>query len=337
MTRPREPAKKGCRVLVRVVAALLCLVLLAAGALWFMLFCPWGLFGGDMPYHYLPQPAPAGMQLDGATYAIDEDVLNILLIGVDERNEGTDTQSIYTGGYADVLMLCSYNLRTHTATLLPVPRDTIVPLGMPSYPGADTVGMVLEGPVCLAHGYGKDGVQGAQLTAASVSALFYGIPIHRFVSVHMAGIRAITDYLGGISVEITGDFSEVAGQPSGSTMVLDGEMAEFFVRGRSITGMTGGNLDRMVRQRRFLFALLDEVKARVRENPAWALGFAATAMPYLTTDFSVREMAHLAANFTLHDGTMQLTVMDGEMSGDVYIPNEEFIKDFVREHCLYTD
>ncbi len=334
------PGRRIGRVLLRLMAALLCLALFSAAALWFLFFCRWGLFTGGAPYSFLPQPAqpgPFALSLDGARYICDDAVVNILFIGVDERNAGTDTGTVYTGGYADVLMLCSYNLSAHTATLLPIPRDTTAPLGLPSYPGADTVGMVLEGPVCLAHAYGKDAVQGAQFTSASVSALLFGVPIHRFVSVHMEGIRAITDYVGGVSVRVTNDFSVAANQAAGSDMVLDGAMAEAFVRGRSMGGMTGENLDRMVRQRMFLFALLAQLQARVQADPLWAIGFLRAAMPYLTTDASLRELAHLAADFVLHNGTAQLQVMDGEMVGDVYIPKQDFLRAYLRDYCMVAE
>lgn len=72
--------------------------------------------------------------------------------------------------------------------------------------------------------------------------------IHWFVSVSIDAIAHLTDFLGGVPVEVPADFQQVSGVAEGETLVLDAESAELFIRARSLPEMDGTNVNRMSRQ-----------------------------------------------------------------------------------------
>ncbi len=326
-------------VLIAACAVLLPILLLGLAG-WFLLFCPWGLYHANNPYSLsgglTAPPTPLQLQYNGVTYEIDDDVVNILLLGVDDEVDETDPgwqASVGKGYPADTLVLCSYNTRTNKAVLLPLSRHFVALQGIPSINGK-SIAWQQHDHLNLAHTYGESPEQSGQLTKASVSWLLGGIPIHRYISVKIGAVRHVTNYVGGVQVFTLPDFAEVAGTQEGDGLLLDGEMAELFVRGRSLTGMTGRDLDRMVRQRVFLFSLLDTVKKQVKENPLFALGLYQEMAPYISTDLSLREMGNLARGLLLQGGEVALEVMSGDEVDQVYTPDEGWIEWFVSSYCM---
>lgn len=112
-------------------------------------------------------------------------VLNILLIGTDER-----TPNFSTNARSDSMMILSLNKKLHTAKLVSLERGMGVP--------------VLEGPYkgqydWLTHifRYG-----GADLLMKTVSTCF-NVDVERYVRVNFNTVAQLIDSIGGVDIELT--------------------------------------------------------------------------------------------------------------------------------------
>lgn len=334
----KDPVKTGSkkrkglkRVLVATLAVLLALLLLLLLAFWLFTSCRVGLFRVDNPYSLEAEPIAAQdltRVVDGRQYRYNTDVVNLLLLGVDAG----DSESLrVTGNQADTIILVSFNLKTGAVDMLPIPRDIVSPVMVLDVSG--NVAYTLSDAICTAHAYGDGGVQSGQLMEAAVSYLMDSIPVHRFASIQFEAIAPLTDYVGGVPVEMLPDFAFAAGYElseaqTGDILLLDGEMAVQYVRERSLPYMDGTNLSRMVRQRQYLFALVDVIKARTKSDLFFPLRLYSEMQPYLKTDLTFRELAYLGWR-ALRAEDIQLHVMDGEMVELEYVVNQEFLQQYI--------
>ncbi|MDD2648999.1 MAG: LCP family protein [Eubacteriales bacterium] len=113
--------------------------------------------------------------------SLPEDVINILLIGIDTRNQELDK------GLADVLMVLSLNTVTGDITLSSILRDSYMKYAKS----------------------GKSGRINAALNAGGYDELVatinntYQMNIRRFILIKFSGVVGIVDALGGIDLNLT--------------------------------------------------------------------------------------------------------------------------------------
>ena len=115
----------------------------------------------------------------------DKDVLNILLLGTDERElEFADDAR------ADTVMILSLDFKNTTAKLVSIQRGT----GMPMLEGQykDHYDMIT---CCFAYG-------GADLLMRQIQQCF-NIEVDRYVRVNLCMLIKVIDVLGGVDVELT--------------------------------------------------------------------------------------------------------------------------------------
>lgn len=336
---PPKQQKKKPR-LKRAGLILVCFLLISAMVagltLWFFTRCHWGLFGGGMPYTIRPSAKPPQQlsQLhNGIHFQYNTRVVNLLLLGIDQTPVAHN--QISAPQQADTIVLLSLDTRSRQSALLGIPRDTIAPLLRFAMNGS--VSSTEEGPLCLGYATGGGGQQGGLGMAASVSYLLDDLPITRYLALEIAAIQHITNYVGGVEVTVTDDFSPVAGMPSGSQLLLDGDMAELYLRLRSSSWMDGSNISRMVRQKVFLDALQRQVAQRAKADITFLPKLYREIAPYITTNLTLREMIYIGhALFTA--GELNLKNMAGHMSGCTddshFIIDEDAMRCYLREHCF---
>ncbi|MGO1440953.1 MAG: LCP family protein [Brevibacterium yomogidense] len=258
-TRTARPRKKKTGR--KVLAALLVLVLLVIAAIVgyvFYLGSLWNdnsnqmgedeVFGGEQPV------------------AEDGDGLNILLLGSDARDEDVDYSGDARGNRSDTIMVMHVSGDRDGAQVMSIPRDTWVDI---------------EG-----HGQAKINAAmshgGLPLATQTVSD-FIGAPIHHVAIMDFEGFKALTDSVGGVTVD-----SEQAFESGGQSFTeganeLSGEEALSFVRARK--DFADGDLQRIRNQQAFLSGLMDEiVTADTLGNPVKVAGMVRDFSPYMTVD-----------------------------------------------------
>ena len=237
---------------------------------------------------------------EGSPFA-DENVLNILLIGTDERTEavndadafthlnqldGTeDTTEFSDDARADAMILVSLNISDHTIRLASIERATGVPILLDGYEGQyDWITHTFR--------YG-----GAKLTMDTVEDCF-NVQVDHYVRVNFNSFVQIVDAVGGVDIEITDLEAKALNWevPSNSMLIVnkvepglnhfDGYTALQYARLRKIDS----DWKRIERQRTVISAVLDQVKnASVTELD----NLLNTVLPLVQTNFTKSEIAAL--------------------------------------------
>lgn len=237
---------------------------------------------------------------EGSPFA-DENVLNILLIGTDERTEAVNDADAFThlnqldgtenttefsdDARADALILVSLNISDHTIRLVSIERGTGVPILLDGYEGQyDWITHTFR--------YG-----GAKLTMDTVEDCF-NVQVDHYVRVNFNSFVQIVDAVGGVDIEITELEAKALNWevPSNSMLIVDkvepglnhfdGYTALQYARLRKIDN----DWKRIERQRTVIEAVLDQVKdASVVELD----NLLNTVLPLVQTNFTKSEIAAL--------------------------------------------
>jgi LCP family protein required for cell wall assembly len=194
---------------------------------------------------------------------------NFLVLGVDTRKGWSAGQS-----RSDTIMLVHVDGDGSNASVVSIPRDSYVYI--PPVAGKWAGGKT---KVNAAYAWG-----GAPLVVQVVSHLT-GVAIDNVIQVDFAGIRKITDVVGGVDVKIA---KTVRDKRTGVTFQagkhhLDGKMAEIYVRQRY--GLPNGDFDRVKRQQQYLHALASKVTTLgIVTNPLKMDGFVTAIAGSLVVD-----------------------------------------------------
>ena len=225
--------------------------------------------------------------------------INVLLIGSDSRAKAVNCRlgggcDRFTGQNADVEMVVHVSADRTNITVMSVPRDTVAELPGCTHPTtgakigprrAQINASLLYGPGC---------------TVAAVHQVT-GIPIDHFMMVDFAGVIAMSDSVGGVSVCVTDNVFDSYShlKLTAGTHVLKGLAALEFVRSRHAFG-DGSDLGRTYAQHVFLSAVIRSLKRKgVLLNPAAVYKLAQAATKALTVDpelGSIPKLLGLAAD-----------------------------------------
>ncbi|MDH6492533.1 LCP family protein [Streptomyces sp. SAI-127] len=292
--RRARPVRRGRRVLKIVGMCLAILVLATAGAGWWF-------------YQHLNGNINS-VSLDGKGGSEKADAfgrtpINILVMGSDGRTSKADCKlgggcsqtGVQTGnGNADVQMVVHISADRSNATVMSIPRDTMVdvPACKDSESGQSTSGYYGQINSALQYGPACQVATIHQLT---------GIPIDHFVKLDFSGVVKMSDAVGGVSVCVDHNVYDTYShlKLSRGTHTLKGEAALEFVRSRHGFG-DGSDLGRTVSQHIFLSAMIRKFKsAGTLTDPTAVYDLADAATKALTVDDglgSVKKLIGLAAD-----------------------------------------
>jgi len=162
----------------------------------------------------------------------DKKAINILLLGVDER-EGDR-------GRSDTIILMSMNPKTNSMKMLSVPRDTYV-----NIPG--------RGNDKINHAYAFGDVE---LSIQTFEEAF-DIPVHFYARINMEGFQEGIDALGGVTVQNNLDFSQDGVHFPKGEIHLNGTDALKYIRMRKEDPR--GDYGRNERQRNVIKSAMNKV------------------------------------------------------------------------------
>ncbi len=171
--------------------------------------------------------------------AIDKNVINILLIGIDKQEQ-------YDHGRSDSTMILSFNKTTRQIKLISILRDTWIYI-----PGRDKWNRINA-----AYQFGGPG-----LTINTINTNF-DMDIQYYLRVDFENLKEIVDKMGGIDIELTEREIDYINKGTGSNIPsvagwhhLNGAQTLRHARNRRI-----GNVDwsRTERQRKVMYALYNQ-------------------------------------------------------------------------------
>ncbi|MFF1302365.1 LCP family protein [Streptomyces sp. NPDC058307] len=292
--RRTRPARRGRRVLKIVGMCLAILVLGTAGVGWWF----YQHLNGN-----INSVALNGKGGSEKADAFGRTPINILVMGSDGRTSKADCKlgggcsqtGVQSGnGNADVQMVVHISADRSNATVMSIPRDTMVdvPACKDSESGQSTPGYYGQINSALQYGPACQVATIHQLT---------GIPIDHFVKLDFSGVVKMSDAVGGVSVCVNNNVYDTYShlKLSRGDHTLKGEAALEFVRSRHGFG-NGSDIGRTVSQHIFLSAMIRKFKsAGTLTDPTAVYGLADAATKALTVDDglgSVKKLIGLAAD-----------------------------------------
>ena len=262
---------------------------------------------------------------NGTAYARREDLETVLLLGVD-KFEGETPEGYINNQQADFLLLLVMDKQHETCTPIQLNRDTMTQiqiLGVTGEPAG-----TMTGQLALAHTYGSGEEDSCENTVLAVENLLYGVGIDHYVSLTMDGVALLNDLVGGVTVEVLDDFSGIDDSlVQGEIVTLQGQQALTYVRSRG--GLEdSSNLHRMERQRQYLAALQQQLKAAVQQEDGFTLDALLQLNEYMVSDCTVDQLSDLGNSLAAYQVSDILTTPGDAQEG------EEFMEFTVDEDAL---
>lgn len=216
---------------------------------------------------------------------IDANVVNILLLGNDARDE-------YDHGRADTIMILSFNKQTRTIKLVSILRDTWIYI-----PGRDKWNRINA-----AYQFGGTGL------AINTININFNLDIQYYMRVDFNSLKGIVNELGGIDIELTEREVEYINKGCGGEDLpvyagwhhLNGEQALCHARNRKI-----GNADwsRTERQRKVMYAMFNKAKQTKDASALYSL--VNNLIGYVETNLSATQLVSLGID-VIFGGSVEL-------------------------------
>jgi len=263
---------------------------------------------------------------EGATYIEKPAITTLLLLGVDK----TSTDSSYgarQGGQSDFIMVIAIDHGNKTLYQLQIDRDTMTNVKIYGILGNELGTRIMQ--ICLAHGFGATQEENDKNAVDAVQNFLQGIQIDYFISLDLESIGVLNDALGGVTVTLADDFT--AYDPlmtQGKTIRLNAVQAEIFTRYRLEVG-DGSNESRMTRQKTFMSAAGELLKARITTRTDFVNGLFDQLQGVMTTNLSKGQLAN-EVNTAYNYKIMPVEVLAGEHK----ISENGFMENYVAQDAV---
>ena len=222
-------------------------------------------------------------------------------MGIDTDEPVHKAEDGISGGQADALFLIIVDKAHDKLSLISIHRNLMTTVKMYNREGEYTGDAELQ--ICLQHGYGDGERLSCQRTADCVSNLFYGIPIHGYVSLNM----------GGVEVTVLQDLvneSRNVHLTTGETKTLSGDEAYVYVRSRDITQFDSAS-DRLARQEQYLNNMIPVMLKRIRSASS-AVSVYGAAEDYIYSNIDYNRLADEISDMT-YDASEGMREVPGEV------------------------
>ena len=194
------------------------------------------------------------IQYKGHTYKFNEDVFAIAFMGIDQRTMESSENTNFVGA-ADADIVLAIDSKTGLTKAISIPRDTMIDVDI--YTASGVFLRTQQAQLCLAYAYGDGRTKSCQNTVDAMSRVLRGVPISKYFALDLDGIKPLNDEIGGVTVESLYTFQNM-GIKKGETVTLHGDMAETYVRERSMTELDA-SLNRGERQVQYVKAYAAQV------------------------------------------------------------------------------
>lgn len=262
---------------------------------------------------------------DGVDYFPRQDITVMMVLGIDQFGPVEDSGYYNNSGVADVVMLLIFDDANQECRILSLNRDTM--LEMPVLGIGGKQAGTFYGQLGLSHTYGSGLEDSCENTRTTVSNFLYGIQIDYYISANMDAINIMNDAVGGVSVTVVDDFSEIDPSITMGEVTLRGEQAIHFVRSRK--GVSDQlNLSRMERQKAYMDGFLDALRTSLEKSDAFALTVYEQISPYIVTDCSVNSLTGMMNRYVDYE-VVEIVSPEGEN-----VVTEEYYEFRVDEESL---
>lgn len=246
-----------------------------------------GFFGGELEEQ---ETTSKTVIKDGVAYFPRQDITTVMVLGIDQYGKATASGSYNNHGAADMVLLLVLDHVQQKYDILYLNRDTM--LTMPILGIGGKPAGTYFGQLALSHTYGTGLEDSCENTREAVSDFLMGIRIDYYVAMNMDAISILTDAVGGVTVNVTEDFSKVDPTITKGTITLNGEQAIRYVRTRKDVG-DQLNLSRIERQQDFVDSFMDSFLDAQQGDTYFFPSTYESVADYLVTDCSAATINNL--------------------------------------------
>ena len=239
----------------------------------------------------------------GETYRYKESITAVLCMGIDNEEDDKDDLGatiVGNAGQADMLMLAILDTKSGDVDLWNISRDAMTEVDIYNVDGEYVRTENLQ--ACLAYAYGDGKHTSCENTVRAVSRLLYGMPIQSYAAIDLDVIRPLNDAVGGVEVTIhEGDVLPKRFKP-GTTVLLEGDDVEAYVRSRRTEEPDepiDSNNNRMARQKQYMTNFIQKALQMTKEDLATPVRLYHIAMEddHMITNLNSTKIAYLTSIF----------------------------------------
>lgn len=266
---------------------------------------------------------------DGKEYFPRQDITVVLVTGIDQYGPVQSSNSYNNPGAADMAMLLIFDEINKNCNVLYLNRDTMLEIPVLGI-GGKRAG-TLYGQLALSHTYGTGLEDSCENVRETVSNFLYGINIDYYVSMNMDAIGILNDAVGGVTVTVRDDFSEVDPTIKQGEVTLYGEHAIQFVRTRRDVG-DQLNLSRMERQREYVNKFIEAFRAKMESSQQFIVSAYEEVSPYIVSDCSVNVITGMLERYEGYTLNEIVTPEGENVMGEQYYefyPDEEKLDELI--------
>ena len=276
----------------------------------------------------LQSPEPTGdntakktIVRDGVEYFPRQDITVMMVLGIDVEGPVQSSNYYRNSGSADSVMLLVFDEATEECTVLYLNRDTMLTMDVLGVRG-EYAGTTY-GQLALAHTYGTGLEDSCVNMKNTLMNFLHGMTIDYYVAMNMDAIPILNDAVGGVTVNVKDDFSQVNPSITMGELTLQGDQVIDYVRTRKDVG-DQKNVTRMARQREYVNGFLKALDEKEHEDIEFAARLYEKLAPYVVTDCSVETLSKTISHY-----------LDYKLLGAVTPEGDNRIED--GHYAFYTD
>jgi polyisoprenyl-teichoic acid--peptidoglycan teichoic acid transferase len=186
---------------------------------------------------------------------LPEDMLNILLLGIDYGHKGylgSGAKNVLEECHTDAMLVVSIHQDSKKIDLVSLPRDTLTYV-----PGIRGIYKLNAAVNC-----GETEEDGLQKACDAASWLLGGVKIDYYCAVDMNVMETLGDALGGVDFELEMSYTGHSGKKYAKGLThLDGTGIVDYLRSRNNATVNSNDIGRTARQRELMTAIFQKLKA----------------------------------------------------------------------------
>ena len=273
------------------------------------------------------------IERNGISYFPRRDITVILLMGIDKYGKVESSGSYDNSGRADMVTLLIFDEAKENLDILSLNRDTM--MDIPELVLGGKYAGTTYGQLALSHTYGTGLEDSCENTRKTVSDFLYGLNIDYYIAMNMDAVSILNDAVGGVTVNVTEDFSTVDPTITQGELTLTGEQAIRYVQTRANVG-DQLNLSRMERQKKYMQSFVEAFR-HANQSEDFIVNTYEEVSEYIVTDLSTKSMSALLNRFSEYelDEVVSLAgenkLGDGNNGEQVYefYPDEEALDELI--------
>ncbi len=224
-----------------------------------------------------------------------QDITTVLVLGIDRYGAVEDSETYQNPGAADMAMVVILDHEAEECRVLQLNRDTMVEMPVLGLGGRQAGTAYAQ--LALSHTYGSGLEDSCENVKHTVSDFLYGIDLDYYVAMNMDAIPIVNDAVGGVTVQVTDDFSQVDPTIQKGTVTLLGEQSINFVRTRKDVG-DQLNVSRIQRQKDYVNGFVEAFTAAREEDSDLIASVYEDVAQYLVTDMTINSLSGLVDRYS---------------------------------------